>query len=376
MKRIACLLLVLLTVTPFAGAEFIFTDGTVDETPPAAVEADVPQLNTLPEDGVPVEPLVTPPPANDDWPRKIVISVGGDCTLGTTDAQRANPEGFDSVVKEKGFAWPFSELAQVFGQDDLTLVNFEGTLTESNNKTEGKLFNFKGPAEYAEMLVLGSVEAVNLANNHFIDYGDQGKADTKAALDAYNITHCGTGETAIYETRGVKIGLIGNTFPYKDGKRDISKAVSELRDVGCQIVVASFHWGTEYEPYTRDQKNIGRAAIKAGADVIIGHHPHIIQPIEKYEDTYILYSLGNLVFGGNTDPEKNRRDTYIAQLTFTVYENGTVEGPELKIIPMRLTEQSKGTDYRPVFATGDEYDRILKSILNSSINMEGFVNPQ
>lgn len=379
MKRLFPLLLALMLLALPTSAEFIFTDGTPEDADDG-VEVGIMMESETGTGAVtdvatdtPALPVTTPAPENEGWPRKIVVTVGGDCTLGTTDAQRVRDDGFDAVVKEKGLDWPFSELAQVFSQDDLTLVNFEGTLTESTDKTEGKLFNFKGPAEYAQMLVLGSVEAVNLANNHYIDYGEEGKEDTKAALDSYGITYCAAGLTAVYEVRGVKIGLIGNTFPYTDGKRDISKAVKELREAGCQIVIASFHWGTEYKPYTRDQRNIGRAAIKAGADVIVGHHPHIVQPIELYEDTYILYSLGNLVFGGNTDPDE--RDTYIAQLTFTVYEDGQVDGLELKIIPMRTTEMNKGTDYRPVFAEGDTYDRILKRILNSSINMDGFVNP-
>lgn len=324
------------------------------------------------DDSAPEGSLAAPSDTDDGWPKRIVITVGGDCTIGCTDAQRSRSDGFAAVVKEKGYAWPFSGLVDVFGRDDLTLVNFEGTLTESTDKVDKK-FNFKGPAEYAEILTLGSVEAVTLANNHYGDFGDQGKADTRAALSAQGIVYCASGAPTVYEVRGVKIGLIGNTFPYENGKKDISGDVKALRDKGCQIVVASFHWGSEYEPYTRDQRNIGRAAIKAGADVVVGHHPHVIQGIERYEGTYILYSLGNLVFGGNTDP--GDRDAYVAQLTFTVSENGGVEGPELKILPIRTTSQGSGTDYRPVFAQGETYERILKKILNAPPALTDFKNP-
>lgn len=374
MKRwIALLVAVLMLVPLAAGAEIVFVDRTAEEAAQqegAAAEGET--LFTF-TDGTGAS-TTTQSTAEEGWPRRIVVSVGGDCTLGSTDNQRASDAGFDSVIADKGYGWPFSELLNVFGQDDLTLVNFEGTLTESNDKQE-KLFNFKGPADYAQMLVLGSVEAVTLANNHFGDYGKQGQEDTKAALSQYGITYCASGLTATYEVRGVKIGLIGNTFSYKDGKCDITKDVKALREEGCDIVIASFHWGSEYSPdFTRDQRNIGRAAIKSGADVVVGHHPHVIQGIEKYEDTYILYSLGNLVFGGNVDPDP--RDTYIAQLMFDVYEDGTVEGPQVKIIPMRLTELAKGTDYRPVFAQGEEHDRIYKRILSLSRNMDGFVNAE
>ncbi len=359
MKRISVFLVALLLICQTAGAEFVFTDVT-----PA------------PEDAQQSTPAAQTAPAQEEtgWPRTIVVTVGGDCTIGCTDGQRERADGFTSVVEKQGMAWPFSGLAEYFQHDDLTLVNFEGTLTESTSKVE-KLYNFKAPAEYAKILTLGSVEAVTLANNHSRDYGDEGWADTKAALDAEGIVHCAKGETAIYEVRGVKIGLIGNTFPYKDGKCDIKADVKALREAGCQIVIASFHWGSENEyDFTRDQRNIGRAAIKAGADVVVGHHPHRIQGIEQYEGRYIVYSLANLVFGGNIDPDD--RDTFIARLTFSVNEDGTADPPDLKLVPVRVTELDKSTDYRPVIAQGEEWDRILKKILSRSSNMGDFQNPE
>ena len=103
----------------------------------------------------------------------------------------------------------------------------------------------------------------------------------------------------------------------------------------------------------------------------MGHHPHIVQGIERYDDTYILYSVGNLVFGGNTDPSD--RDAYAARVTFTVYEDHA-DAPELTIVPLRLTEKEKGTDYRPIIAEGEEADRIVSRILRRSYKMEDFEN--
>ena len=129
-------------------------------------------------------------------------------------------------------------------------------------------------------------------------------------------------------------------FPYKGGKKDISADVKALREAGCQIVIASFHWGSEYrDDFTGEQRTIGRAAIKAGADIVVGTHPHIVQGIEAYQDSYILYSLGNLVFGGNVDPDD--RDAYLARVTFTVYEDHC-DAPELTVVPIRLTALDKG----------------------------------
>lgn len=305
------------------------------------------------------------------WPRTFTVTVAGDTTLGSTDELRKRDDCFENVAAEKGYGWFFSGLQTLFSSDDLTLVNFEGTLTEQTQKKE-KTFNFKGPAEYTEILTLGSVEAVNIANNHTIDYGEQGRTDTIANLEAAGLIVSGNGQLGIFEKDGVKVGMTGYCFPYKDSKKDITGDVRALREAGCQIVIASFHWGSEYrEDFTAEQRSIGRAAIRAGADIVVGHHPHIVQGVEAYDDTYILYSLGNLVFGGNVDPDD--RDALAARLTFTVYEDHA-DAPELTLVPLRLTELSDGTDYRPVLAEGEEAERIVNRVLRRSSNMSGFEN--
>jgi len=310
-------------------------------------------------------------PAEETWPKTFTVTLGGDTTLGSTDDLRKRDDCFENVAQEKGYGWFFSGLADLFGSDDLTLVNFEGTLTEETGKKEKK-FNFKGPAEYTDILTLGSVEAVTIANNHTLDYGTKGREDTIANLENAGITVSGNGILGVFEKNGVKVGMTGYCFPYKDGRKDISKDVKALREMGCQIVIASFHWGSEYRAdFTGEQRTIGRAAIKAGADIVVGHHPHIVQGIEAYEDTYILYSLGNLVFGGNVDPDD--RDAYAARLTFTVYED-RCDPPQVTIVPLRLTELEDGTDYRPIVAEGDEADRIVSRILKRSHKMENFEN--
>ena len=310
-------------------------------------------------------------PQEETWPKTFTVTLAGDTTLGSTDDLRKRDDCFERVAEEKGYDWFFSGLTDLFATDDMTLVNFEGTLTEETGKKEKK-FNFKGPAEYTGILTLGSVEAVTVANNHTLDYGTKGRDDTIANLEAAGITVSGNGKLAVYEKNGIKVGMTGYCFPYKDGKKDITKDVKALRDMGCQIVIASFHWGSEYrEDFTGEQRTIGRAAIKAGADIVVGHHPHIVQGIEAYNDSYILYSVGNLVFGGNVDPDD--RDAYAARVTFTVHEDHA-EAPEVVIVPLRLTALSDGTDYRPVLAEGDEADRIVNRILKRSSNMKEFEN--
>lgn len=368
MKRLALAFLLMTMLAAAAAAQmnyeitspYITYIKTEDGDMPALIDAPAPQGDAQEQDV-----------QADVWPKTFTITLGGDTTLGSTDDLRKREDCFENVAEEKGYDWFFSGLADAFATDDLTLINFEGTLTEQTQKKEKK-FNFKGPAEYTDILTLGSVEAVNIANNHTLDYGEEGREDTVANLEAAGLTVSGNGTLGIFEKNGVKVGMTGYCFPYKDGKKDISRDVAALREAGCQIVIASFHWGSEYrEDFTGEQRTIGRAALRAGADIVVGHHPHIVQGVEAYEDSYILYSLGNLVFGGNVDPDD--RDAYVARVTFTVYEDHA-DAPELAIVPIRLTALESGTDYRPVLAQDEEAERIVSKILKRSSGMGDFVN--
>ena len=372
-KRTAILLLLMMTALAAAGVcdmnydlaspHLTYTKTAGNAMPILLDPADMAAAQEEPEDVQAGETQM--------WPKTFTITVTGDTTLGSTDDLRKRDDCFENVYAEKGAGWFFSGTRDLFDSDDMTLVNFEGTITETNAKKDKK-FNFKAPAEYVDILTLGSVEATNIANNHIVDYGDAGEADTIAALENADIVVSGNGKLGIFEKDGVKVGMTGYCFPYKNESKDISKDVKALREAGCQIVIASFHWGSEYrEDFTREQRAIGRQAIKAGADIVVGHHPHIVQGIEQYDDTYILYSLGNFIFGGNVDPDD--RDAYAARLTFTVYEE-SCDAPEVTIVPLRLTALKDGTDYRPVLAEGNEADRIVNRVLKRSSKMENFEN--
>ena len=357
-----CVAFIIIMLTAAGVAEPLFEDMGEEDI----ADIDIGAMSDNMDDGM-----------DDGSGARIVITCGGDTTLGCTAAQRKMKNGFDAVVAENGYSWAFSGISDILAQDDMTLVNFEGTLTESGG-TKDKLYNFKGPAEYVNMLTFGSVEAVNIANNHILDYGRQGKDDTIRALEEAGILVSGEGMPAVYEVNGVKIGLIGNTFPYNNARRDISRDVKKLREQGCRIIIASFHWGSEYDvKYTQEQRKIGRAAINAGADIVIGHHPHVVQGIELYKGKYILYSLGNLVFGGNTSPDD--RDAYMARLTFRVSGDAAEAArPDssdsslvsLEMIPIRTTSLAKGTDYRPVVAEGTDGERIRDRVLRLSANVD------
>ena len=257
-------------------------------------------------------------------------------------------------------------MKSIFSADDLTIANFEGTLTDSTER-EDKQFAFKAPASYADILTAGSVEAVNTANNHSHDYGEQSFDDTLKALDTAGIIHFGYDETAVTEVKGIKIGLVGiyELNDHLGRKEQLKQNIAKVKKEGAQLVIVIFHWGNEKEEVPdENQKTLGHLAIDEGADLVCGHHPHVLQGIEKYKGKNIVYSLGNFCFGGNSYPSD--MDTMIFQQTFTIDQNGVKADDVTNIIPCSISSDSDYNNYQPTPAEGEEADRIMQKIQERS----------
>ena len=299
--------------------------------------------------------------AQEKEPEKVslTISAAGDCTLGT-DEYFYYPTSLPAKYEEEQDpGYFFQEVEPVFSKDDLTIVNMEGTLTQETARKENEVYAFKGDEEYVQILTEGSVEAANLANNHSKDYGIQGYEDTIANVEAAGIKTFGYERTAIWETNGVKVGLAG-VYELAEGmdcQDDMTAAIQSLKDAGADLVIVSFHWGVEKENYPDEtQQALAHAAIDQGADLVLGHHPHVLQGIEKYQGKYIVYSLGNFCFGGNSNPSD--KDTMIFQQTFTV-ENGELKEDNVtNIIPCSISSESGYNNYQPTPLEGDEAERV------------------
>lgn len=306
----------------------------------------------------------SPSPSPALEPISITLSFAGDCTLGT-DSSFGYAGSFNATYDCNGPAYFLKNVQSIFAEDDLTVVNFEGTLTESNNRAD-KTWAFRGDAEYAKVLSAGSVEAVNLANNHSSDYGAESLEDTKAALDTENIVHFGFEDTAIMEVQGVKVGLLGMYTVYTDDYLPtLRELIQQLQDAGAQVIVASFHWGFEnsYIPEA-DQVELAHAAIDAGAHLVIGHHPHVLQGIEEYQGRYIAYSLGNFCFGGNYNPSDY--DCIIAQQTFTVTGSQVETERQFHAIPCSISSAATYNNYQPTPAENKDKQRILEKLQSLS----------
>lgn len=306
------------------------------------------------------EETTTPEPTAE--PVSITVSMVGDCTLGT-DVNFDQSTSFDAFYQMKNDpGYFFQNVKDIFTADDLTVANMEGTLTTSNDRQQ-KTFAFKGDPSYTEILTRGGVEATNLANNHSHDYGDQSYEDTIQYLEAAGITTFGYDRTAVMDVKGIKVGLIG-IYELKDGlgrQQQVIDTIQEVKDQGAQVIIVSFHWGTEKSNIPDDiQKTLAHLAIDQGADLVVGHHPHVLQGIEKYQGKNIVYSLGNFCFGGNKNPSD--KDTMIFQQTFTVENGELVEDDVTNIIPCSLSSESGYNNYQPMVLEGSEKERILQKI--------------
>lgn len=295
---------------------------------------------------------------------KITISAAGDCTLGV-DSRYNNV--FNNYYNQKGNKYFFKNVKQVFGKDDLTIVNFEGTLTDSNARAI-KTYTFKGPAKYAKILKKGSVEVVTLANNHTMDFGSSGFADTKKTLKDNDISYCIGSTIAYKQVKGVKIAFIGFNALSGVTEQQVKDTIKKAKQKKAKIIIASFHWGIEkeYYPNTR-QKTLGRCAIDSGASLVLGHHPHRLQGIEKYKGRYIVYSLGNFCFGGHTNPDD--KDTMIFQQTFYVKNGKLLKKNDAKVIPCSISSVSYTNDFQPTVLKGNSRKRVLNKINKLSKGM-------
>jgi poly-gamma-glutamate synthesis protein (capsule biosynthesis protein) len=215
----------------------------------------------------------------------------------------------------KKFVFPFLNILNYLKSFDYVIANLEGPISDNGIKV-GSKYSFRMKPEVAEALSNANIKVVNLANNHIFDYGKIAFEDTLKNLEKNNIKHFGNSyEPLIIEKEGVKIGFLGFSdflkhLEVKENKIGITVANSNLSEIikkakeRVDILIVSFHWGEEYQKLANErQRKLAKIAIDSGADLVVGHHPHFIQDIEKYKDKFIFYSLGNFIFDQNFSKE-------------------------------------------------------------------------
>lgn len=291
----------------------------------------------------------------------ITLTFAGDCTLGGEPELADHPGGFVRTVGEKGYAYPFSGLLPLFAEDDATLVNLEGVLSDSSANRADKQFTFLGEPAYARCLTLGSIECVTLTNNHTMDFGRRGYEDTLDALEANGIGSVSRENVLVVEKDGYRIGITASGFGLDAAEeKRLGEQIQALREQNCRMLVHVMHAGQEYQPrHNARQQETARIAVSLGADLVVGHHPHVAQDAAMLDGTPVFYSLGNCCFGGNLNPTV--REGLLLQVEFR-FAAGEAQGLAWRLYPIRICAGESGNDYCPQLLTGEAGRRVVEKL--------------
>lgn len=303
-----------------------------------------------------------PPPE----PVTITLSFIGDCML-ATDRGGEWQGSFNLLAKQVEPSYFLESFIELFENDDWTIANLENVFTDNpeakmRNKGYTPAYWYKSTTANTAILTSGSVEIVSLANNHSEDYGSVGYTDTRAALENAGIMWGDNDNIIMLEKEGFTIALYATTFYYTGYDTIISKKMAEV-DADYKIVY--FHGGTERVHEPDAWKAAGcRRMIDSGIDLVVGHHPHVLQPIEEYKGKTIVHSLGNFVFGGSRS-EENR--TIVYRHTLTLLEGELVEISE-EVIPCYVYTDLYKPDIITNEAEIDAVNAFLHGETDSPIN--------
>ena len=302
----------------------------------------------------------------------IRITFTGDVTLGSEESKKNREDSFHSYAKREGYGYFFRKVKDLFEADDLTVVNLEGVLSDSpRQENKKKTYRFRGPREYVQILKEASIEACAISNNHIKDFGRQGINATRDTLKEAGIGYFGDKEYYIFEKNGIQIAFFAMVSTIVQGNQSWGKEITaKLREEGVDAVVVCLHVGQEYDPHHNiTQKRYAELALNQfGADLVIMHHPHVLQGIEIQNNRTICYSLGNFCFGGNATIRALETMAVQAELDFA--DDGTYRGQRLRLYPAYTCSSAAAVgdpnDYQPRFVTGDEGLAVLQLVQNDT----------
>ncbi len=266
-----------------------------------------PPAVTTPTVPVAEEPTAPPEPSG---PATITIAAVGDMIF---DRQ------VKKLIESKGGLEPLRHVAEHLAAADIAVGNLESPLSSAGTKNTAKDVTFRGDPRAVEGLSAAGFDFLALANNHVLDYGPDALSDTVSLLDGAGIAHAGAGmnraeawQPAVREIDGTSVAFLSFShilpagFIATDSKAGLAPGRTDMAAVAEAVraakaehdyVIVSFHWGVEYKDDANgDQVRDGRTAVDAGADMVLSHHPHVIQGIEFYNGSLIAYSLGDFVF--------------------------------------------------------------------------------
>ena len=257
-------------------------------------------------------------PVKEKAAAKITMSFIGDCLIATAGGTTNRVGSLNWTANHKPSSYFFEKVASIFSNDDFTVADCENVFTDSAFtpiKKGGTAFWFRSASKNASVFQSGNVDIVSVANNHTGDYGKGGFSDTIKALESAGVKAGYDNTPVLVEKFGIRIGIICcGLWRYNHYRRIVDQMKKIESETDIQIVF--FHGGQEKIHQPEAWKvSAAHKIVDAGADLVVGGHPHVLQPMEIYHDVPIVYSVGNFVFGGNRMPE-NR--TVIFQASFEV----------------------------------------------------------
>lgn len=309
---------------------------------------------------------------------RVRLTFTGDVTLGCEEKVRQEETSFEQVAAARGLDSFLANVKALFAQDDLTVVNLEGVLSDSSaDENTEKTYRFRGSTAYTSILTGASVEAANLANNHTRDYGERGYRDTVAALDAAGVGHFGGREVYFFDKGNVRLAFLGMSYTEETKKEKawLKQEIARLKqEEGASAVIFLYHGGQEYGAGRNErQQEIARLAVDAGADLVVMHHPHVVQGMSVLDNRSVFYSLGNFCFGGNQRVKAMESLVVVAELTFS--DDGEYLGQQMTLHPAHVSGTSSRNDYQPCLVSGDEARAVMRRVRADTRFKLGAIDP-
>ena len=289
----------------------------------------------------------------------ITVTCAGDFTIGGDNYHKKDIFAAELKKHDDDINFTMANVRDILRDDDLTLVNFEGTFTDSKyvpNNKKGNDFLFNISPSYVSVLKDNFIEAVSLENNHVYDHGEEGYQETVNTLREAGIVYSNSSDIGVCNVNGIEIAMLSYYCidrydkPVGEYSNLYDKVAADIRyvkeELKYPLLIVSFHWGFEKDYRPREnQLKMGRLAVDSGADLVVGHHSHRINPIEEYKGVYICYSLGNFCFAGNDRPSD--MNSYLFQTRFRVSPEGDISNTGFRIIPIRISSKKEKNDFIP-----------------------------
>lgn len=300
---------------------------------------------------------------------KITLSFAGDMIITAYDGQPGSGT-FDDYLKKNSYDYFLSKVAHIFESDDFTISNLENVLSDRKDltpatKNYSPAFWFKAETDRIKILSESGIDGVTLNNNHTRDYGEQGYQDTIKAVQSAGLQYGSNGQIMYFEKQGFKIAVVCvGLWALSSANAALPYLNTAKENSDYQIIM--FHGGTEkvHEP-DGWKVQAARKLVDNGADLVVGSHPHVLQPREVYNGVEIVYSLGNFCYGGSRYPE-NR--TVIYQMTLEIDKNKQIIKSTSNIIPCFVHTGKSTSNFQPAIVEDETVKTQILRFMNGEID--------